>query len=140
MQDNWYEAAVSARHPHSIVSVVDWASDASEKHFRPTPKKPEIAEHATYTVFPWGINDPECGEREQVKEYVDSLASPLGWHSIPAINDPKSRDRLRYDAGKINNYTTTWGNNVSRRFWCIRRRGVIDYYYFGYVCVIGVCT
>ncbi|KAK0502306.1 Fungalysin metallopeptidase-domain-containing protein [Armillaria luteobubalina] len=28
MQDNWYDAAVSATSPHRIISVVDWVSDA----------------------------------------------------------------------------------------------------------------
>ena len=40
MEDNWYEAAVTAHHPHKIVSVVDWASDASDDHIAPVPKKP----------------------------------------------------------------------------------------------------
>ena len=41
MEDNWYEAAVTAHHPHKIVSVVDWASDASDDHIAPVPKKPK---------------------------------------------------------------------------------------------------
>lgn len=28
MEDNWYEATVSAALPHRIISVVDWASDS----------------------------------------------------------------------------------------------------------------
>lgn len=113
MQDNWYEAAVTAHQPHNIVSVVDWASDAAVDPlpFAPTPKKPvERAERATYNVFGWGVNDPECGNRTLEKESVDKLASPLGWHSIPVANDPKSQG-LRLKGG-IRNYTTTWGNNV----------------------------
>ncbi|KAI5984969.1 hypothetical protein EDC04DRAFT_2914033 [Pisolithus marmoratus] len=42
MQDNWYEAMVTAALPHWIISVVDWASDsptplttATTRHFRP---------------------------------------------------------------------------------------------------------
>ncbi|KAI5121545.1 hypothetical protein M0805_002604 [Coniferiporia weirii] len=114
MQDNWYEAAVTASHPHKLVSVVDWASDASDdaEHLAPTPKKPkERADSATYNVFGWGVNDPECGNRTIEKEGIDKLASPLGWHAIPAVNDPKSAGQ-RLQKGKINNYTTTWGNNV----------------------------
>ena len=120
MQDNWYEASVSAHHPHTIISVVDWASDASERHFRPVEKKPSkkpsedpIAEHASYNVFAWGVNDPECGKRSIEKEYIDKLASPIGWHAIPAANDPKSRGVRYQDPYKIVNFTTTWGNNVS---------------------------
>ncbi|EJD00359.1 uncharacterized protein FOMMEDRAFT_22193 [Fomitiporia mediterranea MF3/22] len=116
MADNWYEAAVSAYRPHKIVSVVDWASDAvvDPAHLAPIPKKPkdeERAEFATYNVFSWGINDPEVGNRTHEKESSDKLASPLGWHSIPAVNDPKSVGR-GHGKVTINNYTTTWGNNV----------------------------
>ena len=56
MQDNWYEAAVSAVAPHRIISVVDWASDAPI----PGPSQPTLA---TYNVFTWGVNDPEVGNR-----------------------------------------------------------------------------
>ena len=122
MQDNWYEAAVSAHPPHNIVSVVDWASDASEKHFRPVkvPKKPTpgvpepepVAQQATYDVFPWGVNDPSCGKRSTQNEYVDKLASPIGWHAIPVANDPKSKGVRYLDPYQVVNYTTTWGNNV----------------------------
>ncbi|THH08280.1 hypothetical protein EW145_g2816 [Phellinidium pouzarii] len=115
MQDNWYEAAVTAFHPHKLVSVVDWASDASDhpKHLAPTPKKPkkDRTESATYNVFGWGVNDPECGNRTIEKEGADKLASPRGWHSISAVNDPNS-EGLRVKKDVINNYTTTWGNNV----------------------------
>lgn len=109
MQDNWYEAAVSAAFPHKLVSVVDWAADAA---VAPIPKKPtEIADQATYNVFAWGINDPEWGNRTIEKEKVDKLASPLGWHSIPAENDPKAAGKS-FKKGTVNNYTSTWGNNV----------------------------
>ena len=116
MQDNWYEAAVSMHRPHKIVSVVDWAADAAidPAQLAPTPKKPkkdERAEFATYNVFPWGVNDPECGERTIEREGFDKLSSPLGWHAIPAVNDPKSAGRA-VGKDEINNYTTTWGNNV----------------------------
>ncbi|KAL5501075.1 hypothetical protein ACEPAH_9462 [Sanghuangporus vaninii] len=115
MQDNWYEAAVSMHRPHKIVFVVDWAADAAidSAQLAPTPKKPKKdkrAEFATYNVFSWGINDPECGNRTYEKEGSDKLASPLGWHSIPAVNDPKSAGRA-VSKDQINNYTTTWGNN-----------------------------
>ena len=113
MEDNWYEAAVTAHHPHKIVSVVDWASDASDDHIAPVPKKPKKparAEFARYNVFPWGVNDPEVGNRTLEKEGSDKLASPLGWHRIPAVSDPKTSGQ--YSKDEINNHTTTWGNNV----------------------------
>ena len=85
MEDNWYEAAVGTQHPYEIYSVVDWASDAS---MAPIPKEPEPSEPASYNVFKWGINDPSCGNRSIEKEGSDKLASPYGWHSLPAANYP----------------------------------------------------
>jgi len=107
MQDNWYEAAVSALSPHRIISVVDWASDASipiPDH--DTPKGP-----ASYNVFAWGVNDPSEGNRTLQKENFDNLASPHGWHSLPFDNDPlyegvKPRNEFYH------NTSTTYGNNV----------------------------
>lgn len=106
MQDNWYEAAVSATSPHRIISVVDWASDA------PIPT-PEPSSPATYRVFAWGVNDPAEGNRSLEKENFDTLASPVGWHTLPYANDPEFEGvRLRNKAF-WRNTTTTWGNNVS---------------------------
>ncbi|KAF5347213.1 hypothetical protein D9758_011045 [Tetrapyrgos nigripes] len=106
MQDNWYEASVSAVAPHRIISVVDWASDSAPIPPPETPKAP-----ATYNVFPWGINDPQDGERSIMKENFDSLASPIGWHSLPYENDP-SWNGLKPKGEFYRNTTTTWGNNV----------------------------
>jgi extracellular elastinolytic metalloproteinase len=107
MQDNWYETAVTAAAPHKIVSVVDWASDSPIPTPEPEPKK------ATYNVFSWGVNDPECGARSLQKENIDSIASPVGWHAIPYAHDPASPNvRHRADKGFWRNTTTTWGNNV----------------------------
>ncbi|TFK51601.1 hypothetical protein OE88DRAFT_1659712 [Heliocybe sulcata] len=108
MKDNWYEAAVSAKAPHRIVSVVDWASDSP---FSPVPKEPVERKMATYNVFAWGINDPSVGNRSIEKETYDAIASPLGWHSLPYANDPAESDYMRATKG-IKNSTTTWGNNV----------------------------
>jgi len=105
MQDNWYEAAVSATAPHRIISVVDWASDAP----LPTPENTP----ATYNVFPWGINDPSEGPRSFNKENIDTLASPAGWHAIPVANDPSLQGvRFSKNKGSWHHTTTTWGNNV----------------------------
>ncbi|CAK5263637.1 unnamed protein product [Mycena citricolor] len=105
MQDNWYEAAVSASAPHRIVSVVDWASDA------PVPIPTPEAE-ATYNVFAWGINDPAEGKRTIEKENFDSLASPVGWHSLPFANDPSLAGIKKTSKEFYRNTTNTWGNNV----------------------------
>jgi extracellular elastinolytic metalloproteinase len=103
MQDNWYETAVSASAPHKIISVVDWASDAFIPI--PDPSKP-----ATYQVFSWGINDPGVGNRSINKENIDTLASPVGWHTLPHKNDPASSDLKKTEFYR--DTTTTWGNNV----------------------------
>ncbi|KAF8197083.1 extracellular elastinolytic metallo proteinase [Pholiota molesta] len=107
MQDNWYETAVSASAPHEIISVVDWASDA----YAPIPKKPE-ATVASYNVFKWGVNDPECGNRTIEQENFDALASPVGWHAIPYNNDPSFKGVRLSTKDFYRNTTTTWGNNV----------------------------
>lgn len=107
MQDNWYEAAVSATAPHRIISVVDWASDA------PIPTDPSTPEPAVYNVFKWGTNDPAVGNRSIEKENYDALASPVGWHSIPYAHDPSLKgQRLSKTKEFFRNTTTTWGNNV----------------------------
>ncbi|OCH85090.1 hypothetical protein OBBRIDRAFT_763453, partial [Obba rivulosa] len=111
MEDNWYEAAVTFAAPHRIISVVDWASDSPmpAPAVAPVPKEP-VHPVATYNVFPWGVNDPEVGNRSIMKENYDVLASPLGWHTLPYANDPQSRGAK--NSGKIRNTTTTFGNNV----------------------------
>jgi extracellular elastinolytic metalloproteinase len=108
MQDNWYEAAVGAAPPHNIISVVDWASDASV----PAPQKGGDAV-PTYNVFGWGVNDPSEGNRTLYKDTPDELASPAGWHAIPYDNDPSADASVRAaKKGTWRNTTTTFGNNV----------------------------
>ena len=110
MEDNWYEAAIDVYEPSHIVSVVDWASDSP---LTPIPEDP-VPQAASYNVFAWGVNDPQEGKRSFQSENYDSLASPIGWHSMPARNDPSSQGRLdnRVREEDILNHTTTWGNNV----------------------------
>ncbi|KAF8530045.1 Fungalysin metallopeptidase-domain-containing protein [Hysterangium stoloniferum] len=108
MEDNWYEAAIDFFEPSNIISVVDWASDSP---FAPIPTTPKLA---SYHVFAWGINDPEAGDRSPQPENYDTIASPLGWHKLPAANDPLTDSKLR--AAKrpddIMTFETTAGNNV----------------------------
>ncbi len=122
MQDNWYEAYVDAFSPTRIMKVVDWASDAkpkcivNESGFAPIPKTPKQDENgiteSTYSVWPWGINDPAEGSRDIVKNPYDFTASPIGWHSIPKGNDPSYDPFLVGKKDELRNFTTTWGNNV----------------------------
>lgn len=106
MQDNWYESAVSVSAPHRIISVVDWASDA------PIPTPSPEHKPATYKVFAWGVNDPECGERTSEKENFDAIASPAGWHAMPREFDPTYRASKKEKPGFWSNSTKTWGNNI----------------------------
>jgi extracellular elastinolytic metalloproteinase len=114
MEDNWYEAYVAA---NSIHSVIDWASDAPASHIRPVPKEPKFPE-ASYKVFAWGLNDPEEaeGKTEIVKAPHDKMASPWGWHAMPAANDPMSPEFNKPDSDpeEVSHSDTAWGNNVSR--------------------------
>ncbi|KAH7102479.1 Fungalysin metallopeptidase-domain-containing protein [Auriculariales sp. MPI-PUGE-AT-0066] len=139
MADNWYDAAVSAVDPSVVFSVADWVSDSpyypqpegprmpsgtalpTARLGRPMPPASVHTDHDlskggphTYNVFPWGVNDPTEGKRSVVKPQPDSLASPAGWHSIPAANDPSlSSSRAPVPSKPVwVNYTTTFGNNV----------------------------
>ncbi|KAG8689399.1 Fungalysin/Thermolysin Extracellular metalloproteinase 5 [Ceratobasidium sp. 395] len=127
MADNWYEAYVSAADPSTIVSVVDWASDSpmpraggklnalEVKLAMGQPVK--VQNTGSYKVFKWGINDPEWGKRSVETAPYDTLASPLGWHTISKANNPHGspawigKDIKDRDATYLN-FTTTWGNNV----------------------------
>ncbi|KAG9093154.1 Fungalysin/Thermolysin Extracellular metalloproteinase 5, partial [Ceratobasidium sp. 392] len=144
MQDNQYEAYVSALDPSKLIAVADWVKDApapnadgwltalEEKVFGQSVFGPQEAvriissiissfsdkEEAvaaslggTYRVWKWGVNDPASGNRTLEVSPYDKTASPLGWHSVPARNDPvNSHPGMNADA--IVNYTTTVGNNV----------------------------
>ncbi|KAB5588687.1 Extracellular elastinolytic metalloproteinase [Ceratobasidium theobromae] len=127
MQDNWYEAYVSATDPTTIVSAVDWASDSPmprSNHLNALEaklamRKPvPIAKAGNYKVWKWGINDPECGKRSNEDAWHDQIASPLGWHTISRGNNPTGspewlmKGNKWYENDKYLNFTTTWGNNV----------------------------
>ncbi|KAJ1303752.1 hypothetical protein OPQ81_008176 [Rhizoctonia solani] len=70
-----------------------------------------ILNDGTYRVWKWGINDPESGERTLEVEPKYRRASPLGWHSMPAENDPLGSHSNMYKNVTVT-YTTTVGNNV----------------------------
>ncbi|KAG9118359.1 Fungalysin/Thermolysin Extracellular metalloproteinase 5 [Ceratobasidium sp. 392] len=65
----------------------------------------------TYRVWKWGVNDPASGNRTLDVSPYDKTASPLGWHSVPARNDPVNL-HPGMNADTIVNHTTTVGNNV----------------------------
>lgn len=147
MTDNFYESTVSVADPARIFSAVDWVSDSPLPLYLPTDlsslplpetrakctkmlkglkgKKPIERQPAPssadplYNVFPWGINDPEEGNRtlEYHSKAADKIASPYGWHTIPLVNVPPGLDLPSTYApapspNKLVNFTTTIGNNV----------------------------
>ncbi|CAE6475211.1 unnamed protein product [Rhizoctonia solani] len=141
LPNNHYEAYVSVNDPSKIISVTDWVVDAPTPDIDgwlsalqrnvfgqhqavltsqdPVPSDPEVIPNAplpipivgTYRVWKWGINDPESGKRTLEVAPTDRRASPLGWHSLPAGNDPL-KPHPELDQGAIVNYTSTIGNNV----------------------------
>jgi len=143
MADNWYEAYVSAADPSTIVSVVDWASDS------PMPRaggklnaleaklamgQPVQSSRAgSYKVWKWGINDPEWGDRSVEPASYDTLASPLGWHTISKANNPTNSPdwvgkNVKDHGATYLNFTTTWGNNVfAHENWEGRNNWVSNY-------------
>jgi extracellular elastinolytic metalloproteinase len=128
MTDNWYEAYVSASDPSTIISSIDWASDSPRsqsggslnaleaKLAAGTLLKAKAA--GTYTVWKWGINDPDSGQRSVEDGPHDTLASPLGWHTISEVNNPDGgpawlgKHTAETGGETYLNFATTWGNNV----------------------------
>lgn len=66
----------------------------------------------SYRVWKWGVNDPESGNRTLEVPSYDTVASPLGWHAVPASADPLT-NHPENEADTIVKYTSTIGNNVS---------------------------
>lgn len=132
MEDNWYDAIISAWDSDHFLSVVDWASDSPMPLYLPAelppleselqkkkPKKPtpEPKDGAIYQVYQWGTNDPETGNRTRVTESksADGLASPYGWHTIPTDNLPYGMGEfapIPVPRDGLVNFSTTLGNNV----------------------------
>ncbi|KAI8388314.1 Fungalysin metallopeptidase-domain-containing protein [Radiomyces spectabilis] len=83
LQDNWYNGFVHA-HDGTIVSLVDWVSDA-----------------AYYNVIPFGSNDPTDTDQQLVKDPHDLWASPEGWHAQGTLS-----------SGHAQVFNVTIGNNV----------------------------
>ncbi|KAG8696717.1 Fungalysin/Thermolysin Extracellular metalloproteinase 5, partial [Ceratobasidium sp. 394] len=136
MRDNQYEAYVSAHDPSKIIAAIDWVKDGpavtedgwlaglqgkilGQSVFGPgegvqAPVQAVASSSeagGTYRVWKWGINDPESGNRTLEESPYNKDASPLGWHSVPAPNDPVNTHR----GGRVDtivNFTTTVGNNV----------------------------
>lgn len=65
----------------------------------------------SYRVWKWGVNDPVSGDRTLEISPSNKIASPLGWHAVPASVDPINTHSGLGDS-TIVNFTTTIGNNV----------------------------
>ncbi|KAL3443255.1 extracellular metallo proteinase mep [Aspergillus insuetus] len=74
--DNWLTSYIDGVSGKVVHGVVDYVASA------------------TFEVYPWGVNDPDQGDRELLTDPWDSMASEFTWL---ATGD--------------DNYTTTWGNN-----------------------------
>ncbi|CAE7077075.1 unnamed protein product, partial [Rhizoctonia solani] len=95
------QEVLPSQEPVNLESGVDIVSDTS----LPIPTA------GTYRVWKWGINDPQSGKRTLENAPGDRRASPFGWHSVPAGNDPiRGNPNLGRDL--LVNYTTTAGNNA----------------------------
>lgn len=81
LDTNWFNVQVDA-HNGNVVQLVDWVS------------------HATFNVYPLGINDPTEGPRQKLVDPAHPQASPIGW------NAQKPNPRA------IKFFTKTMGNNV----------------------------
>ncbi|CZT10739.1 related to Extracellular metalloproteinase MEP [Rhynchosporium agropyri] len=62
IDDNWLLSYVDAVSPEKVLAVVDYVSDAS------------------YTVYPWKVNDPSRGDRKIETNPWDTKTSEFGWH------------------------------------------------------------
>ncbi|CAE6530047.1 unnamed protein product [Rhizoctonia solani] len=128
LEDNWYEAYVSALEPKHIISVVDWTSDsygprsgislnALEAKLLTSGLTSE-SKPGSYKVWRWGINDPQSGNRSIETVRPDKIASPLGWHTISRVNNPAGgpswlgKPENPRENGTYLSFTSTWGNNV----------------------------
>ncbi|KAH9907302.1 extracellular metallo proteinase 1 [Xylariomycetidae sp. FL2044] len=68
--------------------------------------------HATYEVYPWGLNNPTEGEREVLTDPWDSTASPGGWHNHTNFTPERK---------------TTIGNNVDAGSLALSNSGLVHY-------------
>jgi extracellular elastinolytic metalloproteinase len=104
-EDNMYNAFVDVT-DGEVVQLLDWVSDAA------------------YNVFPFGINDPQSGDRQYVQNPANAEASPLGWHSLGAGqestktigNNVIAQENLNGNADYINNYRPDGGANLDFNF------------------------
>ena len=81
LDTNWFSAQIDAI-TGQVLSLNDWVS------------------HATFHVFPVGLNDPSDGDREMMVDPEHPIASPIGWNAFKS------------SGGKVMKSKDTQGNNV----------------------------
>ncbi|KAL2835460.1 extracellular metallo proteinase 9 [Aspergillus pseudoustus] len=74
--DNWLSSYIDAIDSKAVYGVIDYVASA------------------TFEVYPWGVNDPDQGNRELLTDPWDITTSEFTWLSTGETD-----------------YTTTWGNN-----------------------------
>lgn len=97
MENNWYEATVSASLPHRIVSVVDWASDSPMPLYSPESHPEDAQLPPLSSLVPSGPSAPSCsakkvGGRFRLGKAVADLRKSKApkaakWFSGPAVPD-----------------------------------------------------
>lgn len=102
------KARKTSKYIPSLIAPTFGASKNAQAEEPGTPLVPQ------YRVFKWGINDPSEGHRSLELGAHDTLASPLGWHTVPHLLTPfpDAVDPARRVVGNETRYLDTRGNNV----------------------------
>ncbi|QRV80999.1 extracellular metalloproteinase MEP [Ceratobasidium sp. AG-Ba] len=111
--DGWLTALQAKVFGESVLGSDEYAVVDALTHLVSSgpSKSAGAAPGGAYRVWKWGINDPASGDRTlEVSPFIKA-ASPLGWHSVPAGNDPLNANP-GMSRDEVVNFTTTIGNNV----------------------------
>ncbi|KAG1744942.1 Fungalysin metallopeptidase-domain-containing protein [Suillus paluster] len=101
MENNWYEATVSASVPHRIVSVVDWASDS------PMPLYPKDGQLPPLSSFiPVGSNAPSCSTKKVGGRFRKGKAIA----DLRKSKAAKEAPRQLYNGPSVPDLPTAWYN------------------------------
>ncbi|KAG1764444.1 Fungalysin metallopeptidase-domain-containing protein [Suillus occidentalis] len=93
MENNWYEATVSASLPHRIVSVVDWASDSPMPLYSPKshPEDAQLPPLSTFVPAGPSCSTKKVGGRFRLGKAVADLRKGKAAKAGPAVPDfPKA--------------------------------------------------
>jgi extracellular elastinolytic metalloproteinase len=89
MENNWYEATVSASLPHRIVSVVDWASDSPMPLYSPKshPEDAQLPPLSTFVPAGPSCSTKKVGGRFRLGKAVADLRKSKAAKAGPAVPD-----------------------------------------------------